>query len=131
MTNIDTLTIADVAPAQNRRRRVPANQISNAAHPTLSKSATVIKLLSRTKGASIAEVTAVTSWQPHSVRAFLSGLRKKGNVLTREQRKKGNVLTREQRKNGEQTYRIVEVVAASTSTAAPATIPTATSDAVA
>ena len=120
MTNIDTLTIADVAPAQNRRRRVPANQISNAARPTLSKSATVIKLLSRTKGASIAEVTAVTSWQPHSVRAFLSGLRKKGNVLTREQRK-----------NGEQTYRIVEVVAASTSTAAPATIPTATSDALA
>ena len=120
MTNIDTTAIADMAPAQNHRRRPCANRASTKVHPTLSKAATVIKLLSRTKGASVAEVTAVTNWQPHSVRAFLSGLRKKGNVLTREQRK-----------SGEQTYRIVEVVAASTSTAAPATIPTATSDAVA
>jgi DNA-binding IclR family transcriptional regulator len=118
MTNIDT-TIGDVAPAQ-RRRRIHPNIASAEHRPALSKSATVIKLLSRAKGASVAELMAVTNWQPHSVRAFLSGLRKKGNVLTRDQRK-----------NGEQAYRIAEAVTASASTAAPAAMPAAASDAVA
>lgn len=62
-----------------------------------SKSAAVIKLLSRTKGATSAEITTATSWQPHSVRAFLSGLRKKGQVLARETRK-----------SGEAAYRLVD-----------------------
>lgn len=120
MTNIDTTTIADVAPTQHRSRRIHTNRVPTEARPALSKSATVIKLLSRAKGGTVAEVMAVTSWQPHSVRAFLSGLRKKGNVLTRDQRK-----------NGEQAYRIAEAVTASASTAALGAMPTATSDAVA
>ena len=120
MTNIDTTAIADTAPSRNKRRHTLTGRVSNEARPSLSKSATVIKLLSRAKGATVAEVMAVTSWQPHSVRAFFTGLRKKGNVLTREQRK-----------NGEQTYRITEAVTASASTAAPAAMPAAASDAVA
>ena len=120
MTMIDTTTIADVAPAQNCRR--PSQHDAGPAkhHPTLSKSATVIKLLLRVKGASVAEMMAVTNWQPHSVRAFLSGLRKKGSVLTREQRK-----------NGEQTYRIAEAITASGGAAPPAAMPALMSDAVA
>jgi len=51
-----------------------------------TKSAKVIKLLSRGKGANIDEICKATHWKPHSVRAFLAGLRKKGFVLTREQR---------------------------------------------
>ncbi len=62
-----------------------------------AKSAAVIKLLSRTRGATSAEMTATTNWQPHSVRAYLTGLRKKGHVLTREARK-----------SGESAYRLVE-----------------------
>jgi hypothetical protein len=54
-----------------------------------SKSNTIQKLLVRAKGASIAEIMAATGWQPHSVRAFLSGLRKKGGTLLRESRKDG------------------------------------------
>ncbi len=54
-----------------------------------SKSAAVQKLLSRTKGASIAEIVSATSWQAHSARAFLTGLRKKGAVIVRESRKDG------------------------------------------
>ena len=50
---------------------------------------TVKKLLGRAKGASIAEIMAATGWQPHSARAFLSGLRKKGVTLLRESRKDG------------------------------------------
>jgi hypothetical protein len=46
------------------------------------KSAIVLKLLSRTRG-------AATGWQPHSVRAFLSGRRKAGLTLVKEERKTG------------------------------------------
>ncbi len=51
-----------------------------------SKSAIVIALLSRGKGASIDEICKATKWQTHSARAFLTGLRKKGLTITREQR---------------------------------------------
>ena len=120
MTNIDTIAVADVAPVQSRRRLTQHDSGSARQHATLSKSATVIKLLSRAKGASLAEVTAVTSWQPHSVRAFLSGLRKKGKLLTREQRK-----------NGEHAYQIAEGVTSSGGTTASPTMSAATPDAVA
>jgi len=52
----------------------------------LSKAAIVGKLLSRRRGASLGDITAVTGWQAHSIRAFLTGLRKKGVNLEREQR---------------------------------------------
>lgn len=54
-----------------------------------SKAATVIKLLLRAKGATPMELIAATDWQPHSLRAFLSGLRKKGRAIAREARKSG------------------------------------------
>lgn len=50
-----------------------------------TKSATVIALLKRAKGARLDEICKTTKWQPHSARAFLTGLRTKGFVLTREQ----------------------------------------------
>ena len=53
---------------------------------TQSKSATVIALLNRGKGASIDEICKTTKWQKHSTRAFLTGLRKKGLIIIREQR---------------------------------------------
>lgn len=54
-----------------------------------TKSATVIKLLSRNRGATVYEIGNSTSWQAHSTRAFLTGLRKKGKVLLKETRKDG------------------------------------------
>ena len=54
-----------------------------------TKTATVLKLLSRAKGATLAEIMEATSWQPHSTRAFLTGLRKQGKVLLREARTTG------------------------------------------
>ena len=68
---------------------------SPAAKPT-TKSDTVIKLLLRGKCATPTELIAATDWQPHSLRAFLSGLRKKGRAIVREARK-----------GGEFAYRIV------------------------
>jgi hypothetical protein len=59
-----------------------------------SKSDSVQKLLGRARGASIAEISAATGWQPHSVRAFLTGLRKKGITILRESRKDGETAYR-------------------------------------
>ena len=50
-----------------------------------TKSEKVIALLGRAKGASLDEICKATNWQHHSARAFLTGLRKKGLVLAREQ----------------------------------------------
>lgn len=52
-----------------------------------SKSAAVIALLKRDKGVTLDKICKATQWQPHSVRAFLTGLRKKGFILAREQRR--------------------------------------------
>jgi DNA-binding IclR family transcriptional regulator len=51
-----------------------------------TKSDTVIAMLARAKGATLDEICKATSWQPHSVRAFMTGLRRKGFVIAREQR---------------------------------------------
>ena len=56
---------------------------------TASKSDTVIRMLLRAKGATPTELIAATDWQAHSLRAFLSGLRKKGRAVVREERKGG------------------------------------------
>lgn len=72
-----------------------AAPVPQASVPT--KSSTVIKLLSRGRGATVTELGSATNWQPHSVRAFLSGLRKKGTTLAKEERK-----------DGERAYRIVK-----------------------
>ena len=97
-TNTDTSTAA-ASPARARRAKATVDVLPPAAAP--SKSDTVIKLLLRTKGATPVELIAATDWQPHSVRAFLSGLRKKGRMIVREPRK-----------SGEFAYRIVMALAA-------------------
>ena len=57
---------------------------------TASKSETVKKLLARKMGATADELGAAAGWQPHSVRAYLSGLRKKGATIVREDRRDGS-----------------------------------------
>jgi hypothetical protein len=47
-----------------------------------------------------------TGWKPHSARAFLSGLRKSGRILAKEQRK-----------SGETSYRLVAAALSATSEA--------------
>ena len=52
---------------------------------TPSKLAQLEALLTRTKGASIAEMMEVTGWQQHSVRGAMAGaLKKRGFVITSE-----------------------------------------------
>ncbi len=51
--------------------------------PPKTKRDTIIGLLKRPKGASIADLTTVTGWQAHSVRAALTGLRKRDMDVVR------------------------------------------------
>ncbi len=55
-------------------------------HVTTSKTAAVIALLKREEGATLAELIAATSWLPHTTRAALTGLRKKGHTIERSKR---------------------------------------------
>lgn len=54
--------------------------------PPESKITKVLALVGREQGATIEELTAVTDWQPHSTRAALTGLRKKGHAIDRTKR---------------------------------------------
>ena len=53
-----------------------------------TKTDAVIRLLRRSNGATIAQLQKATGWQPHSVRAALTGLRKKGNDVQRDKNAK-------------------------------------------
>lgn len=60
-----------------------ANSKASAPKP-IGKTDKVIGLLKRNGGATLADIVAATSWQPHTARAVLTGLRKKGHSITRE-----------------------------------------------
>jgi hypothetical protein len=56
---------------------------SQSTPPRETKTAILRKLLSRKSGADLAALQSATGWQPHSVRAALSGLRKAGYIIDR------------------------------------------------
>lgn len=51
-----------------------------------SKIEHVTAMLERKQGATLAEMTDVTGWQPHSARAVLTGLRRKGHTIVKSKR---------------------------------------------
>ena len=64
-----------------------------------SKQATVIELLRRPEGATLAQITEATEWQVHTTRGFLAGAVKKRLGLT---------LTSEKPEGGVRIYRVVD-----------------------
>lgn len=52
----------------------------------VSKIGTVLSLLQREEGATLDEMVAATGWLPHSTRAALTGLRKKGHAIAKDKR---------------------------------------------
>lgn len=79
------MTIEATSPSRQVRGQAGTPAPTVKAEPT--KSAIVVKLLSRTKGATLSEVAKATGWQPHSCRAFLTGLRKRGRCWSRSSEK--------------------------------------------
>jgi len=49
-----------------------------------SKPQQILDLLTRDCGATLAELGTLANWLPHSTRAYLTGLRKKGHVIDNE-----------------------------------------------
>ncbi len=69
----------DKAATGDRSRR--NDRVSSGAIRPGTKQAHLLTLLSRPDGAAMSEMTKVTGWQPHSVRAAITGLRKRGNAI--------------------------------------------------
>ena len=65
---------------------VPATKLSSVVEPkpakASSKSSLVLQMLQRSEGATIAQIVAATGWLPHTTRAALTGLKKKGHEIT-------------------------------------------------
>ncbi len=71
--------------ARSRRARKGAPATPPAEPPPTTKLDRLAALLARREGASIADLTSATGWQPHSVRGALAGsLRRRGLVITSE-----------------------------------------------
>jgi DNA-binding MarR family transcriptional regulator len=76
----------------NDRKAPPSSKLDRGETPAPAhntKSATVLALLKREQGSTLAELVEATAWQPHTARAMLTGLRKKGHVI--ERRKRGDI----------------------------------------
>lgn len=69
-----------------RRADAETPTTAPAALPRLTKVEAVLALLRREQGATLAELVAETGWLPHTTRAALTGLRKKGHVLEKTKR---------------------------------------------
>ena len=86
------ITVSTAPPAVRRPRRMARQPAPHAAiqgagttdgatpKPPV-KQELVLALLRREDGASLAAISEATGWLPHSARAALSGLRKKGHVI--------------------------------------------------
>ena len=52
--------------------------------PSQTKKARLLELIRRDGGATLVELTSVTGWLPHTTRAAITGLRKRGHDVRRE-----------------------------------------------
>jgi len=74
---------------QNRSSGAPEGKVPPATEPLsrpASKIGTVLSLLQREEGATLDEMVATTGWLPHTTRAALTGLRKKGHAVAKDKR---------------------------------------------
>jgi len=74
---------------QNRPSDEPEGKVPPATEPLsppASKIGTVLSLLRREEGATLDEIVAATGWLPHTTRAALTGLRKKGHTIAKGKR---------------------------------------------
>ena len=47
-----------------------------------SKAARIVAMMQREEGATLAEMVATTGWLPHTTRAAMTGLKRKGHTIT-------------------------------------------------
>ena len=61
----------------------PEHEVQPAQPKKPIKAETVLTLLRRAEGATLDELDAATGWLPHTTRAAMTGLKKKGHQITR------------------------------------------------
>jgi RNA:NAD 2'-phosphotransferase (TPT1/KptA family) len=67
------------------------NTAGKAPPPRETKISKVIAMLTRKQGATLDQMVKATGWQPHTTRAAMTGLRKKGHTIEREISEAGSV----------------------------------------
>lgn len=73
------------ASPSSKIKRTNSSRLARTIHPKrMSRTQQLLGLLDRRRGATSIEMMEVTGWQSHSLRAALSGLRKKGHQLERD-----------------------------------------------
>ena len=80
-------TAAQTKPASKRPRKMarePECEFDVAIPKRTSKSDLMVAMLSKAEGASLDELISATGWLPHTTRAALTGLRKKGHAVSSE-----------------------------------------------
>ncbi len=65
--------------------------VTNATMVPQTKTALVLSLMERTEGATLDQMVAATGWLPHTTRAALTGLRKRGHGIARTATDDGSV----------------------------------------
>lgn len=78
----------------SRRSGGASASVRPAAVKPNSKQALLVKELSRSAGATVAHLVGILGWQPHTVRAALTGLRRRGYRVAREGNRKGETVYR-------------------------------------
>ncbi len=81
-------------PAAGNAGRGKSAQQTNAPVRAGTKQATLVDMMRTAAGATIAGMGAKTGWQPHSIRAALTGLRKRGLAIIRERNDAGTTIYR-------------------------------------
>lgn len=79
-------TDTETKPAARRSRKMAREPNSAVADQVLparqSKTNLVLDLLRRPEGATLDQLVAATGWLPHTARAALTGLKKKGHAVS-------------------------------------------------
>ena len=84
----------DTSAKVNDKAEAPAAAVpaktARLSQPRETKIGKVVKLLKRKNGATIEQIVEATGWQSHTVRAALTGLKKKGHLIERETSERGS-----------------------------------------
>jgi Protein of unknown function (DUF3489) len=81
MTNKYTPKVT-AKPARKMAREPAAGQAAEPSPKRPSKSAAILAMLQRPDGATLDQLVIATGWLPHTARAALTGLKKKGHEVT-------------------------------------------------
>ena len=101
---VAALRAAVAKPARQSRRAAPRQPRQH------TKLQTVLSLLHRPEGASVAQIMETTGWQPHTVRGFLAGLKRRSIAVTVLDRVRQVNAGKDGSKGSYTIYQVVEAV---------------------